>query len=297
MRYSTLTLLILLFASASLSFADDLEERVDRLVSRIPAHKASAFAQDLEPNGAVEELMSIGMDAVPYLIPHLPDKRLTDSWRGQGGQPNRQMRVNEVVGFVLKHCCKHDFYIASGRDVVYHLGSAPLEDETQIKLFQKQVERWYDHYHSSDEVSRLLTDVNDWFHLNRFRAYRHFEKTKDPRGRRHLQRRIEFLLAENELNTTSQSEMAACAAALGSIGDEKSIPMLRSVWKHLHDHPINASARIHKLFRVYRARLRIGDEEQAIRDLNMYKERHYATLDQTRKEEFDREYRAAIQND
>ncbi len=275
----------------------DIKKEVDSLVSELPTLKVHSVGTSfaIPGSGPMYELISMGIRAVPYLIPHLSDKRLTESWRGHGKE-KRQITVNELVGSIITTSCGHIFYIASGDRIISSLGVAHLTDDEQIKLYQEQVHKWYRMCLGWHEAERRIKDINDWFQFNRFGAYDFFKRTGDLRGREHLERRVDFLNSDRPFTSTTQSEMVSCMEALASIGDEQSIPVLRSAWQRLYGRPAHASLSVTKLFTAYKARVKIGDGEQALQDLEVYKERYYSQLDAFWKKKFDEKYKEVTQD-
>ncbi len=278
----------------------DMKKEVDSLVSQLSALEIGSDSRFLDITQArpIEELVSLGMPAVPYLARHLSDKSLTKSRRPVFGEA--YIAVNEIVGRIITRCSGHFFYFASGDRITTYLGSELLTDEKQIKLYEIQIIRWYGMRKDWDETERRIDDINDWFHLNRYGAYDFFKKTGDPRGREHLERRIDFLNADRHFAMTAiremiscmeaMHEMVTCMEALASIGDEKSIPILRSAWKRIYDCRPDRSISWRRLFRAYEARVKIGDDEQALKDLEAYRDRYYSEFSALFKEGFDSEY-------
>jgi len=148
-RMRTIQSLLIFAALVTCSaMADVRPDVVNSLVTELPALELTSPSSNMgiPERGAVADLLALGIDAVPFLIPHLSNMAMTKSYRVHGSGRKEQISVNEFVGHVITRSCGHYFYIASGESVSEHLGDKPLKNPETIALYQEQVKRWYDHY-------------------------------------------------------------------------------------------------------------------------------------------------------
>ena len=105
-----------------------VREDVDSLVAQLQALEQVSPSSNMgiPEQGPVKALLNLGMEAVPFLITHLSNMSMTQSFRVHGSGRKEQISVNEFVGHVITRSCGHYFYIASGESVVVPPPSTPI---------------------------------------------------------------------------------------------------------------------------------------------------------------------------
>lgn len=271
-----LSLLIFATLATCSAVADVRPDVVNSLVTQLPALELTSpsFNMGIPERGAVADLLALGIDAVPFLIPHLSNMVMTKSYRVHGSGRKEQISVNEFVGHVITRSCGHYFYIASGESVSEHLGDKPLKNPETIALYQEQVKRWHDDYGRWQESERRLVDIGDWFHYNRFNAYEFFAKNPSPKARQRLRARIQTLLTEPGYNSTIASELVLCSEAIAAMGDVSDLELVKQAWINEFERPMSTSGREDKVRRLYRARVKLGDQRQAKADIESYNSKY-----------------------
>jgi hypothetical protein len=254
----------------------EVQQEVESLVAELPAYATTSPNRFMEipERGPVKELLDLGIDAVPFLVPHLSNLAMTQSFRVHGSGRKEQISVNEFVGHVITRSCGHYFYMASGERVLEHLGDKPIKNLETIALYQEQVKKWFHHYGRWDESERRLVDVEDWFHYNRFNAYRFFAKNPSPKGRQRLRARIQTLLTEPGYNSTIASELVSCSEAIASMGDVSDLNLVKQAWSNEYERPMHTSGREDKVKRLYQSRVKLGDQQQAKKDIDAYNSKY-----------------------
>lgn len=258
------------------ALADVRPDAVDSLVAELPALAimSPAFNMGIPEGGPVARLLALGIEAVPFLIPHLSNMTMTQSYRVHGSGRKEQISVNEFVGHVITRSCGHYFYIASGESVFEHLGDKPIKNPETIALYQEQVKRWYDHFGRWKESERKLVDIEDWFHYNRFNAYAFFAKNPSPKGRQRLRARIQILLTEPQYGSTIADELVSCSEAIASMGDASDLDLVKQAWINEFERPMNTSGREENVRRLYQSRVKLGDQQQAKKDIDAYNSKY-----------------------
>jgi hypothetical protein len=269
---------VLIFAALATcsALADVRPDVVNSLVTELPALELTSPTSNMgiPERGAVAALLALGIDAVPFLIPHLSNMAMTKSYRVHGSGRKEQISVNEFVGHVITRSCGHYFYIASGESVSEHLGDKPLRNPETIALYQEQVKRWYDHYGRWQESERSLVDIGDWFHYNRFNAYAFFGKNPSPKGRERLRGRIQTLLTEPGYDSMIASELVSYSEAIAAMGDVSDLVLVKQAWINEFEQPMSTSGREDNVKRLYRARVKLGDQRQAKADIESYNSKY-----------------------
>lgn len=279
----------------------DLETRVAQQVERIK--NISGISEELffelpatsRSDGPVAELVSYGMDAVPYLTPYLADDSLTQAFRAHGSGRKRRAVVNEYIIFIINKIADHEFSPSYSQDGVL-----------DAEALQSQILSWWRENGTKTLLERKTKDVNDANHDNRFSTYEWLGRAKAKEGRLPLERRIETLLA-GSVDSLKQSEMAACAESLGKIGDKKSAPAVRKVCDHLSYwlgmsyRPIEQgrsgawSGQISDLFKAYRALATLGFKDEALSHLRELGTNYLDGMDSSTQQEFIRNLEVAEQ--
>ncbi len=253
-----------------------IREDVDSLVAQLPAsaQMSPESFMEIPEGGPVKGLLNLGIEAVPFLVPHLSNMAMTQSFRVHGSGRKEQISVNEFVGHVITRSCGHYFYIASGERVIENLGDKPIMDPKTIALYQEQVQRWHDHFGHWKESERRLLDINDWFHYNRFKAYAFFAKNPSPKGRQRIRLRIQTLLTEPQYDSMIASELVSCSEAIASMGDASDLDVVKQAWTNEFERPMNTSGREDKVKRLYQSRVKLDDQQQAKKDIDAYNSKY-----------------------
>lgn len=270
----------------------NLETRVVQQVERIRTISGSSENLFMElpatshRGGPVAELISYGMDAVPYLTPYLADTSLSQAYKVHGSGRKRQAAVYEYIIHVINKISDHNFSASFTQD--------GLPDS---KALQRQVLSWWRENRSKSLLERKLDDVNDQDHSNRFSAYEWLGRARATEGRLALERRIETLLT-GSVDSLKQSEMATCAESLAKIGDRDSTPVVRQVCDHLNHwfgmsyKPIEEgrsakwSGQITELFKAYHALALLGFRDEALAKLKELESKYFKEMESPDQREF-----------
>jgi hypothetical protein len=198
----------------------------------------------------------------------------------------RPVQLNEYIAYIIVRAANHEFYLASGDDIVLHLGDSPLKDPVIIGWFQHQIQDWCSININSSLERRKIADVNDWFSYNRFNAYRWLGTSKSTKGRLPLERRVEYLIDADSLDSMTRSELAACAEALGEIDDRRSVAAVRRACNYIRDYPEYSSFSDDDLFRAYHALATLGEKPAALTELKLYSDEHLSRMEPQAQREF-----------
>ncbi|MDQ6633018.1 MAG: hypothetical protein M3Y82_14885 [Verrucomicrobiota bacterium] len=270
---------------------EKLLEAVDREIERLkvlPGECHEIIRYSSETNSPVLNLIKLaspdsqnGMTGIRLLIPYLTNTSPTKSFfllHPRRSEEKRPALLNDYIARIIPRAASHQLYI---------------NDPEKISWFQKQIEDWCSQNANSKIQVRKIADLNDWFHSNRFAAYRWFAESKAHEGRLPLERRIDSLLNNGSLDTLTESEMAACAEALGAIGDKESIPAVERVCDNLRDYPNHSIYLIDKLFIAHQALAKLGEGRKALSALKKYYEKYGKEFEASAQEEFNKKLKEA----
>lgn len=284
----------------------DVKDRVAQQVDRIRTISGYSDAGFFELPGVsshndgspISELISYGMDAIPYLSPYLSDTSQTQAYRTRGGGMKKRALVNEYVIFVINKIADHNFYLPTESDTTQRYGIPNPALPANITELELQILSWWQENRTKSLLERKIEDLNDPIHDNRFSAYEWFGHTKAREGRKPLGQRINALLS-GQVNSLKQSEMAACAESLAQIGDSKSAPEVRKVCDHLsywlcEGGSSIGSNQIATLFKAYKALASLGFKDEALSRLEELKSKYLAEMETSVREEFLKEFERAI---
>lgn len=232
-----------------------------------------------------------GIGGIYQLIPYLTNTVATKSTVSSGpynflSGERRPVQLNEYIANIIVRVAGHEFYLASGDEIVLRLGDSPLKDPVIIGWFQNQIKHWCSININSSLERRKIADVNDWFHYNRFNAYRWLGTSKSTKGRLPLERRVEYLIDADSLDTMKRSELAACAEALGEIGDRRSVAAVRDACHYIRDYPEYSSFSNYDLFQAYHALATLGEKPAALTELKRYSDEHLRGAEPRTQQEF-----------
>lgn len=268
-------LIILVMLSVHTSRAG-VQQNVDSLVAQLPAFAAMSpsYNMGIPERGPVKELLDLGLEAVPFLVPHLSNMTMTKSLRVHGSGAEKKISVNEFVGHVITRSCGHYFYIGSGVMVVERLGDEPITNPETIALYQEQVRRWHAHFGASTESERKLVDIEDSFHTNRFEAYSFFAENPSPKGRQKVRARIQILSAEPKYDSMIAVELVLCSVAIAAMGDLSDLDLVKQVWNKEFMSSVSTSNRETNMTLLYQARVKLNDQQQAKKDIDAYNSKY-----------------------
>lgn len=286
MLYRALLITLTFLSQVTDASQPDLKARVDQQVGRIRTISGSSDNLFFELPLPIAELIGYGMEAVPYLTPHLADASLTQAYRVRGSGRKAQVAVNEYILYAINRIAEHDFYPSYNSD-----GSLEAE------ALQSRILSWWRENRSKSVLERKIDDVTAADHPNRFSAYEWIGRTRAKEGRLPLEQRIDDLLT-GEVNTLKQSEMVACAESLGKLGANDSAEAVRKVcdhlsyWFHMSYRPIEQGrtatwyGQVDDLFKAYRAIAALGFKDEALSHLRGLGTKYLAEMEPSTQEKF-----------
>ena len=292
MLISALLITIIFFSQIADPSQSDLAAQVGQQVERIKTISGSSENSFFEltatsrADDSTARLIDYGMEAVPYLTPHLADTSLTQAYRVHGNGSTKQVAVNEYVLYVIEKIAGRNFSPS-------YNSAAVLEAEA----LQSRILSWWRENRSKSLLERKIDDVSDAEHSNRFSAYEWLGRTRAKEGKLPLEQRINTLLT-GEVNSLKQSEMAACAESLGQIGDGDSAVAVRKVsdhlsyWLHMSYRPVEQgragtwSGQIADLFKAYHALAVLGFKDEALSHLRELGTKYLEEMDASAQTEF-----------
>src|SRR5258708_349493 len=109
----------------------DLQAQVAQQVDHIRSISGSSESSFFELPGTslpagkspIDGLISLGMDAIPYLIPYLSDGSLTKAYRYHSSGVKSAARVNEYILLVIVRITGYEFDLPPGWDFRFPQGS------------------------------------------------------------------------------------------------------------------------------------------------------------------------------
>ncbi len=292
MLHRPLLIAIIFLSQVTYAAQPDLKTQVAQQVERIKTISGSSenlffeLPSTSRNDGPISELISYGMDALPYLTRYLADTSLTQAYRIHGSGRKRQVAVNEYILYVINKIAEHNFSPPYDPDGV-------LDDEA----LQSRILSWWQENKSKSLLERNINAVNDPDHSNRFSAYQWLGRARAKEGRLPLEQRINALLI-GEVNSLKQSEMAACAENLGEIGNSDSVLVVRKVcdylsyWLCMSYRPIEqgrsgtGSGQISDLFKAYRALATLGFKDEALSHLRELRTKYLNEMEPSTQQEF-----------
>ena len=84
----------------------------------------------------------------------------------------------------------------------------------------------------------------------------------------------------------TRSELAACAEALGKIGDQRSVAAVRDACDYIRDYPEYSSFSNEDLFQAYHALATLGEKPAALTELKLYSDEHLSRMEPRTQREF-----------
>lgn len=230
-----------------------------------------------------------GIDGINQIIPYLTNRTETKSTviinPHKSSGERRPFLLNEYIAKIIVRAADHDFYVASGDDIVLSL-SDTVKDPVIIGWLQLQIKNWCLINGNSNLERRKIADVNDWSVHNRLDAYRWLGKSKSTKGRLPLERRVDFLVDAGSLNSLTRSELAVCAEALAEIGDRQSVAAVTRACNYARDYPEYSSFSIRDLFQTYHALALLNERQAAWSELKLYSDKHLNGMETQAQREF-----------
>jgi len=310
MNYLTL-LLVTVFSSMQIAYGTQIDKKtiVAQQVERIKlmsGNSEEGFGElpgisTLDDTEPVPQLIKYGMDVIPDLVPYLADKSFTRAYRYHSSGWTQRARVNEYIILVINRITEHNFYLPPEQTEAARIAGATVDRAIpkDINELQDQINTWWRKNRARTLLDRMIDDVNDPVHENRFTAYEWLGRTKSEAGRVPLERRIDSLLT-GEVNSLKRSEMATCAESLGKIGSVQSADPVRKVcdhlryWTDLSFRPVEegrsslGSMELSDLFKGHHALAALGFKDEALSRLHELESKYYGQMDQSTQQEFGR---------
>ena len=226
----------------------------------------------------MDVLYRLGLDVLPILAEALDDDTPThtttvDRW----ARRVKVWKVGELIALLILRITERDFAVGEHpHDVrIREIGSHP----ELIPSFRQSLLSWHQRSGGKSLSERKIEDVSDHVLQNRLRAMKWIGEHKVGEGARALVERIEGILAGDEVDTGLDTELAACALALGQLGDRSGTEPVKRVCEHLSYWVFNAYGApeegklelgrpaLDRLFQAYHAYSLLGHREAALERL------------------------------
>ncbi|EMO70253.1 hypothetical protein [Leptospira santarosai] len=287
----------------------DLEKKVAEEVKKIRELSGTSAWRFFElPERHAEPILKLkemGMVIIPFLLPYLSDTSETRAERvhhrghRDTGLYRRAVIVNEYIGYIINQIADHEFYLPgkTDEDDGISLGDYGLVDMDRIRSFQTLIANWYQKNKDKSLEERMLNDLQDGFHTNRFAAYQWLGESRSEKYRLPLENKIKELF-KGDSGTLKKSEMGDCVEALAKIGNPKSAKIVRKVTSHFsygiymtyrseeEGNSPGYSNQISDLFQVYQALAKLGHKKEALVRLNELKKKYLEEMDGDTQKEF-----------
>ena len=216
-----------------------------------------------------QALREIGLDALPALVEAMGDPTPTgvvEPDRFPSG-PSKRWKVGGLAVRLLCGVAERDFALAKKPKetrLLWDDGSHP----ERLPQYQKLVMAWYQANRTRTPEERKLDELQD--EVNRRHAVSWLGKHPSDAGRAAIILHIGQLAAEKEQDFILSDEMSEAAAALATIGGQEGLPSVRLVCQKLtetsrSEKKLATQAPI--FFWAFQARAKLGEKEQALRDL------------------------------
>lgn len=228
-----------------------------------------------KPN-PMANLLEFGLDVLPILVEALddttPSKTITTNRRGV-----IVWKVNNLIVMLIRQLADREFIITREGEVK-SLREATREKPELIPAFQELILRWYQQNKGRSIEERKIADLQSSL-VNRLHAMTWLGKHKSMKATPHIIERIDRILNDEPVTSSSRTELAEASLALGSIGISSSLPVVKkacehlSYWFYMSYRPIEQgrsgrdSGQIEDLFKTYHGMALLGNKKQALTEL------------------------------
>lgn len=226
----------------------------------------------------MDVLYRLGLDVLPVLAEALEDDTPTRTTTvGRMRKRVKVWKVNELIALLTLRITDRDFAVGEWpHDVrLREIGSHP----ELVPCFRESLLNWYRRSGKKTLSERKIEDVNDPVLQNRLRAMEWIGEHEVVEGAQVLVERIDSILADDEVSTSLDTELAACALALGQLDDRTATEPVKRVCEHLSYWVFNAygapeegelqlgRAALDRLFQAYHGYSLLGHREAALEQL------------------------------
>ena len=252
-----------------------------------------------ESQEPMDVLYHLGLDVLPGLAEALADDTPTRTTTvGRMGKRVKVWKVNELIALLVLRITDRDFAVGEWPDDVRlrRIGSHP----DLVPAFQDSLLDWHRRSGKKSLSERKIEDVRDPVRQNRLAAIRWTGEHKAVGGGQVLVERIDTILAGAEVNSSLDTELAACALALGRLGDRETTEPVRRVCEHLAYWVFNAYGppeeggelevghpAFDRLFDAYRGYSLLGHKEAALEELHQLQVKYSGLMEPTTRSEFE----------
>lgn len=263
------------------------------------------FQRDVYHSAPVQTLGRMGLNVLPILAEGLSDSTPTRTIYepfsvDRGGPHYIRPRVNEVAAQLAVRVASHDFAVGEfpGQYSIRSIDRFP----TLTPQFQKFILRWYAANRNKTLARRKMEDLGDHFLRNRLDAVEWLGKNRTTGGKAALVRFIDTILARKSNDTSSDTELAQSALALGQIGDRTARPAVQRVCRHFIDYAQgpNGLPRYFldyiapdKLFAACHGLALLGEKPKALKTLREVDARYGAQMRKSERRNFNRNLKSA----
>ncbi len=224
----------------------------------------------------------MGIDILPVLAEALDDTTPTQTpnyvFDTEETGPTHKVRMwqaNEIVAMLICDVAHREFgdRRRHGDNISIKLiGSRP----DLVPKFKKDVLSWYAENKGKTMSERMIKQLSDRQHINRYNAIIWLSAKKDKAGREALLKRFQRIPDAQPAGNRHgelESELAMCALALGQIGDSRDLDIVRKICKYFSEKvemstPQEYSFSAGMVFEAYRGLALLGKKEEAMKELH-----------------------------
>lgn len=241
-------------------------------------------------------IYNMGFEAVPVLAEALEDDTPTRTIlpdRNLNKEGSRPWRVCEAAEMLIRRLTCSDFALHnSGNE--YRIWQIAEHPELAAQ-FRELVQNWYSKNGKKTAEQRQIEQVQDSVLQNRLSAVEWLGKHKVVEARDALLKRVDTIFSEKPVNSSQDSELSACALALGQLGDTEALGHVLKICNHLAE-PVrwpNQHANVSNLFKAYQGWALLGDKDAALTKLRELHADYSGKMDQSVRDEYNKRLGAA----
>jgi hypothetical protein len=270
-------------------------------LARLSSGDYSQWLEDHDFGGKAADnpmarLFGMGLDVLPVLVKALDDGTPTKTATEVRPGRKRRWKANELVALLISRISDRVFAIVQGENEV-DLGDVGTHPDL-IPQFQKLVLAWYIKNAKKTLAERRIADVDSDVLRNRLDAIEWIGEHREKAGQKAILDRIDAIFAAKKASSSVDAELAACALALGRIGDKATTHAVRrickhfSYWTYMSYRPLTEgrsgrySSQDYYLFRAYQGLALLGAKDEALRELRRLYDAYSSEMEPGTRKEF-----------
>jgi len=222
---------------------------------------------DKKSKQPMDILHAMGLKVLPILAEALSDESPSQTVTNVRRSRKRVWKVNELVARLIRRLADREFVIGEWGEEV-SLSSIGQHPEL-APAFQKLVRDWYTKNKGRSVEERKISDLQSNL-CNRLDAMMWLGKHKSTKAVPSIVARIEKILGDKTVSSSTHSELAEASLSLGRIGAPSALSAVRKACEHLSYWQGRSSTGSHQevtLFTAYHGMALLGKKQQALAEL------------------------------